>query len=385
MTAISSTSPSISNKLTASVLWYGREVSKLGDPLDQEHPYFDFCARVITGIALLIIGTIAILPLVAAGWMLSHFITHQNAKAPQIDPPAPQASPAAIPENARQENQHAQAPQIDPPAPQASSVDILRNAREEIDRIRVLYNTLCDLKSPQLDTLLDTLFSQLSEFEAEFNAYRNLEGNETTFELLDQLKTNAKGMKAVLHYLKIRRPTLSEDIQRVPGDGNCWLHAVIRGLTYLNIDPPSHQTLRLAVVDWMRNHYLQNPILKALADQTIIEESLVAKKQREESFASLIEVQVSEAELEQWEAHHPIPTAWTLEDYFAHMQKEGSHGSATELYALSQMYNVNIELWNHSESELARLLDSPLKTPHPIGTINLVMVGGNHYDYLLPN
>lgn len=177
-------------------------------------------------------------------------------------------------------------------------------------------------------------------------------------------------------------------------DGNCWLNMVLNGLRDLNRDPGiSQEMLRSWTVDWMEYNYDKDEILREYINEAIdthkhvgniriekeaeninqmFENELITKGHRVQAFRSL---EKEKTKLDEF----------SLKNYWELMRKNGSYGTRAELYALSRIFSVNIEIWRNRENDLGltKEFDLPITSPHYLGTIGAVMSArGNHFDLL---
>jgi hypothetical protein len=72
------------------------------------------------------------------------------------------------------------------------------------------------------------------------------------------------------------------------------------------------------------------------------------------------------------------------EDYFSYIEQEGSFGSRAELYAISQIFKVNVTIWRNLNGTLSPDFDPPIRHPEGTETIHILMnQDGNHFDAII--
>lgn len=368
--------------LAKPVVWIGREISKIfTTPLPEQNKAREIAERVVIFVGLLALSAtlVIVIPFALANLAIKHLRSSgQRAPQPPIAPPIP------------------------PPAPLSAA--LIEEAQQEAARLKNLYDDLKDLNSKSAKEL----FEGVERFKQKLDSYRRdpfaLETLSKPFALIDHLKPNTDGMQAALRFWT--EEEARKDVVFQPGDGNCWLHTTLLGLTHLNHSERREHTpltLRPLVIDWIQAHYQSDQTLR-----NFLQDSLEAHKfkvaqalqQELESLNNLLtenfipENEISNAIARREEVTKSLTVAneLTLNDYYIYIREDRSHGSQAELYAISRIFRVNIVIWREvapsAEFRRGRLTneyDAPFLIDNPQGTINVVMArSGDHFNYRLP-
>lgn len=421
------------HRLVEPIQWYGRHISQiLTEPLPEGvcAAFVEVAVRIVVFVALVFLSPLLVVvaPSALAGWGIKYYsqpisppvVTIESGATPT--PAEPEAPPALVPPSTglgptvAESIQEAQRDSAVVPAtssPQASSFvpftpEIVQEAQRKAEELKVLYGALKDLNSSDAQRL----FSGVAEFRSQFEKHRNLDGftiDDMTkiFSIVDEIAANTSGMHVALkHWFDFYR--VQADDQGVipqPKDGNCWLHTSILGLQHINhpnLGNDNYITLRGKVVEWMQAHYETDGTLRHFIADALEAHKTVEARRLQEEIDSLT-VAIGADLIEPDELHQVQETlknygvalqnlgGFTLDDYFAHMTKLGSHGTHAELYAISRMFQVHVAIWReipasqNLASRLTREYDEQIECPHAVHTVNAVLTQeGNHFNYRLP-
>jgi hypothetical protein len=255
------------------------------------------------------------------------------------------------------------------------------------------YNNLKEFNGSAPNELLN----QIKEFRTLYENHRD----EITksFHNIDEIESNIACLQiAWKHWFDFHRvKETNQSIIPQPADGNCWLHTSVQALAHLNLINSSvtYLTLRGSVVDWMQGHYAEDETLRRFVDdgveaykafglQSLDSESINISAIAE--FCSQDEVAQARANLNRSRARLQ---SFSSTQYWELMRQVGSHGGHAEFYAISRLYRVNVAIWreipawNELPARLTRC-DEQIQFPGAMHTINAVLTGGNHFNYLLP-
>lgn len=360
------------------LLWYGRQVSAIfKDPFPSSA--FEAVVRLVSGVATLIFPTL-LLVLVPYGCirLATKYFNHEQLP-PQIQPPAeplPQPTPEQVTE-----------------------------ARERAESLKKMYEEIRDWNGQEATAL----FEGISKFQSDYRQYRDpnpMNVGEMTkiFNTMDEIAKNMSGVNVFLQQWKdfYRNSADAEGVIEMLKDGNCWLHTAIQGLKHINhekLRDYTYITLREPVIDWICSQYDSDRTLQRYISSSIEAHKSVHRQRLEDEKKSLNlmaeqgmapedQVQSSRALLDQQIADLE---KFSRDDYYANMRKLGSHGSHAELYAISRIFQVNVNVWRDVPAcierprRLTQEYDEQILFPGAEHTINAVLTReGNHLNYRLP-
>lgn len=187
-----------------------------------------------------------------------------------------------------------------------------------------------------------------------------------------------------------------DGIIKVPGDGNCWLHSALYLLRDMNRDRGyTHVTLREAVVDWMEARYDHDDDLKLFIANAImdyVDDKMRLLNQESDSYESMRDLdeppteEYIQANIQRIENERHALDQFGVPEYFASMRQIGFFGSRAELYAISNIFKVDVSIWRVIGGKVTRNdnFDPPIESIQNQGMIDVVF-DNKHFNPRLPS
>jgi len=277
-------------------------------------------------------------------------------------------------------------------------------------------------KSPETDALikaelanLEKLFAEVLDHDTkkeELSQAIQIFQNRYNPQQYPQEFQVVKEMKHVLEQISSKKPIYFQrphktdpGVSQQPADGNCFFHAMAEALNKIKkagalpanlsgIEEFTHDNLRAFAVDMMRAAISDsNPEFMPYLDESI--EALKAAKLKQiheqrlsiEALSSEIKKQHKagiDRELEKLQREEDLFTQMTPDQYLEMIAQDGSFASRAEMYAISQLFKVNIAIERKVGDRRITGLDPIIigdESEDPI-TIKLLHVNGDHFDLL---
>lgn len=187
-----------------------------------------------------------------------------------------------------------------------------------------------------------------------------------------------------------------EGIMQQPEDGNCFFHALGKGLILIsqqlvdagtwfdiNLD---HESFRKAVVEWMRKS--QDPVLKKYIDEAIEGYVATRKTQYQQERQTLVLLQIAGENVtaaiqaldqEEQKLNGLLHPQIRYHLYYEKIGTIGFFASKAEIYAVSQMFKVAIHIERKIGERNLGEVDPPINPHYPL-KITLTHVNGKHFD-----
>lgn len=293
------------------------------------------------------------------------------------------------------------------PAVQKAVTNVASNTLHpvEVKRLTKVSQPSFDLIRKHYEKLLGDLERDVSEqIEKMRQEIKAVDRNRLPQEDREELE----GIEQSLNVIEaMKKPTFqSEDFReikgdriRVPGDGNCLFHSMVlalrlaenHGTAYFEekkAQYENHAALRTAVVNWLRDNQKDETVIDLLA--SAINETLDAKKtqlndsigtktylESEGQNVSELNAQIKELETE----IKNFEGEGAVEYYLSRAQQNYFFASSPELYALSEIFKVCIEIEQEIDGKRRPDLTQKVgKNDQPV--IKLVL-SNVHYEPLI--
>lgn len=278
-------------------------------------------------------------------------------------------------------------------APQASTEST--NATEEAtshDSIHAIEERLLKMidYAPLRGEVGREILGQITSLKQQFGPISDPKGNtylkhvETMFQVLVRTIPGS-------FYIEAQRAgnLTDSNILQVPSDGNCFFHAMSKGLIMLKDHirwhqaAENHATLRPQIVNWMRENVASDPVLRQYIAEAIEAFQAVKATQHQDQEATLMAIElggedVSEARRALAEEKAAVD-AMDQGSYLDMIARDGFFASNAERYAIANIYGITVGVQRRIPG-VVRLLD--LDPDIGVGSkkITLVLVDGNHFD-----
>ncbi|MBF8263990.1 MAG: hypothetical protein HW387_1655 [Parachlamydiales bacterium] len=392
-----STPQSFGDRLLQPALWYGRQVSGLFSPLRQKGRMLEVAKRVVIAFALLIAIPFAIGFVVIA---IPGLGKNRLSFSPSASSPVSRdLTPTTLPP-----------PQeVLPQSNEGSSIpEVSRNASFDAQKIKQTVKGL--------NTSLEAVFGNLRLINEKHgidlsNAIQDFERENDgaifrTNELVKE-RVAFEYVRDTFRQLRLLQPELyltfvprinDKHVMQMPGDGNCLFHTLSAGLRLVQevkgksweVGDLDQRGLRIRAVAWMRAHRSQDEALQHCINQAIEAYQFFRKNQLQDSLNTyqflLTESGRDKAEIKkkiletnrQLQAIEDQPIS--VEDYFNLVEQPGFFASSAELYAISCMFQVQIQIERQVGGRRLSGLDPSFGTGFGEPAILVVHVEGTHFE-----
>jgi|GEM_PF-3107672 len=253
--------------------------------------------------------------------------------------------------------------------------------------------------------LIDLCNEMVEKFDlANQGLSQGLKAKLEAFERNHKKHLGKSGFKSIIFYRDVKKtlefitgfkPNIFVDprfgrIIPVPGDGNCLFHALSKGLSLIkDIEEIDHASLREKAIAWIKSHKNSDAVLQEHLASAI--ENYIAAKTAE--FNENIE---NLKEIAQFESGESIKLAkskmtaelerisnLTIDQYLELAGQEGFYGTLAEIYAISNLYKVQVRINRIFNGRIFTNLQPPVNEHYGEPFITLSHENGNHFNLAL--
>lgn len=253
----------------------------------------------------------------------------------------------------------------------------------------------------------EILAQDIDEFEIQFGLYKITEFNKgkDTHSSEGKQYLNYKLIKEQFYVLRSMRQGLfitertidKEGVIKEPDKGDCLFCSALDGLRLIadNILPDEicdEHDLRKEVAEWMKeniNSAQHGETLKGFIAESIDDYQTSERRAIRNEKASLEALKEAGenvlAEEEKLQEKEALVETLNLDTYFERIAEPGFFGSTAEIYAISKIFNVTVEVQVKLNGEFVdsafwRKINQEVENQDPSRVLRIVHTNGNHFD-----